>query len=87
MYTAIGHRFRHLRNKKGFTQDQVAEKAGISLSFYGHIERGTRKLSVETLIKLVNVLECSADEILGTGKKREMSLAMLLMEAARKLEA
>ena len=33
--------------------------------FLGHIERDTRKLSVDTLYKIAKVLHCSADELLG----------------------
>lgn len=85
MYVSIGARIRHLRRQRGFTQEQLSAKAGISLSFYGHIERGTRKLSVETLMKLAEALDCSCDEILGTGKQKETNLSLLLAEAARKL--
>lgn len=65
MYTAIGNRIRHIRKKQGLTQEKLADAAGISLSFLGHIERGTRKLSVDTLYKIAKVLHCSADELLG----------------------
>lgn len=37
---------------------------GISLSFLGHIERGTRKASLETLIAIANVLLVSVDALL-----------------------
>ena len=66
-YLAIGKRIKEARIKQKLTQMDVAEKADISYSFYGHIERGTRKLSVETLYKLALVLNCSADELLNTG--------------------
>lgn len=65
MYVAIGKRIRRLRKKQGFTQEKLAEAAEISLSFLGHIERGTRKLSVETLYNIAAALHCSADELLG----------------------
>jgi len=65
MYTAIGLRIRRLRRNQGLTQEQLAERAGISLSFLGHIERGTRVLSVATLCSIAAALQCSADELLG----------------------
>ena len=70
LYTEMGKRIRERRMEKGYTQDQLAERAGVSLSFMGHIERGTRKLSVETLIALCSVLNCSADELLGLEAER-----------------
>ena len=65
MYKAIGRRIRTQRIQRGLTQEKLAEMAGISLSFLGHIERGTRKMSVETLCNLADSLCCSADELLG----------------------
>ena len=46
------------------TQKTLAEKAGISLPFYGHIERGTRKASLETIIGIANALRVSTDMLL-----------------------
>ena len=64
-YKAIGKRVRLRRQIMEFTQEQLAEKIGVCTSFVGHIERGTRKLSVETLYALCKVLETSADFIIG----------------------
>lgn len=46
------------------TQAQLAEKVGISLSFLGHIERGTRIASVETLLRISIALKMSLDLLL-----------------------
>ena len=73
MYIEIGRRIRRQRIKLGFTQERLAELAGISLSFLGHIERGTRKLSVDTLYKIAQGLQCSADELLGIDAPRDSS--------------
>ncbi len=64
-YSSLGARIRRERVLRGWTQEQLAEKAGISLSFLGHIERGTRKASLETLVSLCNVLEVSMDALLS----------------------
>lgn len=55
-YEMIGKRIRKRRKEKGLSQDQLGEQVGISLSFMGHIERGTRKASVETLARLSKAL-------------------------------
>ena len=39
------------------TQEQLAGLTGVTLSFIGHIERGTRAVSVETLARLCKALE------------------------------
>lgn len=42
-YRLLGARVQRARRINGLTQERLAEMAGISLSFMGHIERGTRK--------------------------------------------
>ena len=56
-FRKIGGRIRNKRKEKRLSQEQLAELIGISLSFLGHIERGTRTASVETLARISKVLE------------------------------
>ena len=63
-YIGLGRRIRTQRKLQGMTQKTLAEKAGISLPFYGHIERGTRKASLETIIGIANALRVSTDMLL-----------------------
>lgn len=46
----------------------------MSASFIGHIERGSRKLSVESLYKLASVLQVSTDYLLFNSMLQETSL-------------
>lgn len=64
-YKAIGKRVRLRRQIMELTQEELAEKIGVCTSFVGHIERGTRKLSVETLYALCKALKTSSDFLLG----------------------
>ena len=63
-YTALGARIKKLRLHKQLTQEQLAEQAGISAAFMGHIERGTRVASLETLVAICNALEASPEHLL-----------------------
>ena len=56
-YKKIGVRIRKQRKENELSQEQMAEQIGISFSFMGHIERGTRIASVETLAHICKVLE------------------------------
>ena len=56
-YEKMGRRIHKQRKAKNLTQERLAENAGISFSFLGHIERGTRIASVETLARLSKALE------------------------------
>lgn len=62
-----GQRIRMLRERKRLTQEQLAGRAEVSTSFLGHIERGTRVASVETLLRLCAALDVTPNDILGTG--------------------
>lgn len=64
-YAQLGKRVRIRRHVLGMTQEVLAEKIGVCTSFVGHIERGTRKLSVETLFGLCKALDVSADWLMG----------------------
>lgn len=64
-YVKLGKRVRYIRHCQDITQEQLADKTGISTSFVGHIERGTRVLSVETLYRLCLALGVSADWLMG----------------------
>lgn len=46
----------NIRELKGFTQKAVAEKVGISRSFYSDIEQGTRNPKVTTAKRIADVL-------------------------------
>lgn len=45
------------REKKNLTQCQVAERVGISLSFFNQIENQQRKPSVKSAKKIAKVLD------------------------------
>lgn len=49
---AIGDRLRTTREELNLTQEQIAEKLGISKTHYGQAERGRCCLSIEKLIHL-----------------------------------
>ncbi len=74
-YAKIGMRIRQVRKAKGWSQDVLAKKCGISMSFLGHIERGTRIMSLETFGSICQVLEAGADELLwGVANASDMVL-------------
>jgi len=55
----IGNRIRQHRKRAGLSQEKLALNAGITVSFLGDIERGTKKPSVESLEKLLMALNVS----------------------------
>ena len=63
-YTALGERIRKARKQRHLTQEQLAEECNLSTAHIGHIERGTRALSIESLITISEVLNVSTDYLL-----------------------
>lgn len=51
-YVKTGMRIRQARRQKGWSQEELAARCGISLSFMGNLERGSRSMSLETFVKL-----------------------------------
>jgi transcriptional regulator with XRE-family HTH domain len=63
-YKLIGLRLRAVRLKRGVTQEQIAERAGISAQHCSGIECGNAKVSLPSLIRLCNALEITTDDVL-----------------------
>ena len=52
----FGKRLRKLREEKGWTQEDLADKAGMHFTYIGQIERGVRNPSLINLYKLARAL-------------------------------
>ena len=63
-YMLIGVRLRALRKNRGYTQEEVAERAGISAQHCSGIECGNAKVSLPALLRLCNALAATPDDIL-----------------------
>ncbi len=76
-YGKMGMRIRQVRKAKGWSQDELAKRCGISMSFLGHIERGTRIMSMETFVNICTALDAGADELLwGVANPSDAVLGM-----------
>ena len=64
-YQALGQKIRQLRRIENLTQEELAQKLGVSISFVGHLERGTRTASLETLLSLCAVLKTTPNDLLA----------------------
>lgn len=61
---ALGKRVKEARNKARITQEVLAEKADIAVSYLGEIERGEKTPSLDVLTNIANSLEVSCDYLL-----------------------
>lgn len=53
------------RDRKGLTQDQLAEKLNVSRVTVARYESGDRWPDQKTLVKIADTLDCSIDFLLG----------------------
>lgn len=64
-WVLAGKRIRRRRRWMDITQERLAEMINVSTSFVGHIERGSRTPSVDTLVALCGALGVSVEEIVA----------------------
>ena len=62
---------KNLRKKRGLGQVELANMLGITQSSYSRYEAGLRDIPTDILIKLVDILRSSTDEILGVNNDQE----------------
>lgn len=60
----LGKKLRQARQEKGYTQQVLAEKAGIGNVYLGEIERGLKMPSLNSFVRIIESLDLSADSIL-----------------------
>ncbi len=62
---AVGDRIKKRRLELGWTQDVLAEKAGISKSFLSDLENGKRSVGADKLLDIGRVLSLSLDFLMS----------------------
>lgn len=60
----IGQRIKTVRKSQGLTQEKLAELVNVSPHYIYEIEKGLKKMSLETFISVVNTLNISTDYII-----------------------
>ncbi|MCU9615263.1 helix-turn-helix domain-containing protein [Caldibacillus lycopersici] len=58
-----GRRIRAFRKLKGFTQKELADELGISVSVLGEVERGTRLPSNALVSDISKILSITIDDL------------------------
>lgn len=66
-YKRLGTRLKALRQARGWTQLELAEKGGLSAAFLSYLENGTRSCSLDSALKLAGALGVEP-ELLLAGK-------------------
>lgn len=87
-YQALGQRIRQARQSRNITQEKLGELVGLSTAHIGHIERGTRVPSLDTVYRIATELEVSIDHLLlDSTQSPNQTFAALSAMLATKSEA
>jgi transcriptional regulator with XRE-family HTH domain len=64
-FKRLGSRLRAARQAKGWTQQELAERTGLTAAFLSYLENGSRSGSLESLVKLAEALSLEPELLLG----------------------
>ena len=59
----LGEKIKGLRQERGFSQERLAELAGLDRTYVSSLERGHRNISVENIARIANALETTLEEL------------------------
>ena len=62
---SIGRNIRKFRQEQNFRQEDLAERAGLSVNYVGALERGEKYPYLETFIVIANALHVTSDMLLS----------------------
>ena len=75
----IGRKLRQYRQKQGYSQEALADRAGLHPTYIGQVERGEKNITVETLGKITAALEIPITAVFegtapaGSSQRRKLS--------------
>ena len=64
----LAENMRRCRKAKGYSQESLAEKAGLHRTYVGAIERGERNITILSLEKIAKALGVQVGELLSSGR-------------------
>lgn len=73
----IGRRIAARRKQLGLTQEQAAERAGLTQQFFASVETGTKNIRAESIVNVSKALNISADFLL-TGEVADLDCNRLM---------
>lgn len=59
----MGYKIKELREKKNMTQDELAEKSGVSRTIISFLENGNPNTTSKTLVRIARALDVTIDQL------------------------
>lgn len=81
----FGNTLKTLRIRNDMTQEQLAQRLGLTKSVISAYETGLRMPSYEVLISISRIFKVSTDYLLGLERKKEIDLSGLTEEEIQAL--
>ncbi len=75
----LGKQIKKLRIAKGYTQEELSEKIDISQRALSSIELGSNFVTAETIDKLLNVFDITAEELFATNYLKETAILLKMI--------
>lgn len=72
----FGERLKHEREKKGFNQKDFAEAIGVTPTRLNYWEKNKREPDFFNIKKIIEILECDADYLIGVSEEPEQKEAI-----------
>ena len=84
-----GERIRILRKERGWSQEELGEKADLHHTYVGAVERGEKNASIDTLDKIAEALGVEMIDLFTLARKQESidSLRSHVIEEIRELSS
>ena len=60
----LGNKIRELRIARGYSQEGVADAAGMGRTYMGRVERGEQNISIQNLIQIAFALNVEVSELI-----------------------
>lgn len=76
----IGQKLKALRKQSNKTQQQIADKLGITRAAYSHFENERNQPDSETLVKLADIFDTTTDYLLGALPSNVVALSGIIPE-------
>ncbi len=65
---SVGENIRRIREAKGVSQVELADRAGVKQAFICQVERGTKNPSLQVAAEIAKTLGCSIESLLEQGR-------------------
>lgn len=64
-FSIIAKNIKYLREKKGYTQEQLAEAANLSVSHVSKVEAGQRRIGMKSYLAILNALNVNEEDFVS----------------------